>query len=56
MFVSVYLIEDLKLQVKIRTSSGHVVLNDLQWFILVTLKSNISKIKVHELDDSRHTL
>jgi len=31
-------------------------LNDLQWFILVTFKSNISKNEVHELGDSRHTL
>jgi len=32
------------------------VLNDLQWFILVSLKSNISKNEVHELGDSLHTL
>jgi hypothetical protein len=43
-------------KVKIGTSSGHVVLNDLQWFILVTFKSNISKNEVHELCESRHTL
>ena len=55
-YVSVYLNGDLKTQVKIGTSSGHVVLNDLQWFILVTFKSNISKNEVHELGDSRHTL
>ena len=55
-YVSVYLYENLKPQVKIGTTSGHVVLNDLQWFILVTWKSNISKNEVHELGDSRHTL
>jgi len=54
-YVSVYLNENLKPQVKIGTSSGHVVLNDLQWFILVTFKSNISN-EVHELGDSRHIL
>ena len=55
-YVSVYLNGDLKTELKIWTSSGHVVLNDLQWFILVTFKSNISKNEVHELGDSRHTL
>jgi hypothetical protein len=55
-YVSVYLNENLKPQVKIGTSSGHVVLNDLQWFILVSFKSNISKNEVHELGDSRHAL
>jgi len=55
-YVSVYLNENLKPQVKIGSSSGHVVLNDLQWFILVTFKSNISKSEMHELGDSRLTL
>jgi hypothetical protein len=41
---------------KIGTSSGHVVLNEIQWFILVTFKSDIPKNKVHELGDSQHTL
>ena len=50
-YVSVYLNENLNPQVKIGTSSGHVVLNDLQWFILVTFKSNISNNEVHELGD-----
>ena len=53
---SSYLNEDLKPQVKIGTSSNHVVLNDLQWFILVTFKSNISKNEVHELGDPSLTL
>jgi len=42
-YVSVYLNENLKPQVKIGTSSGHVVLNDLQWFIIVTFKNNVFK-------------
>ena len=55
-YVSIYLNEDLKPQVKIGTSSGHVVLNEIQWFIQVTFKSNIAKNEVHELGDPRHTL
>ena len=55
-YVSIYLNDDLKTQVKIRTSSGHAVLNDTQWFILVTFKSHIPKSEVHELGDSCHTL
>jgi len=54
-YVSFYLNENLKPQVRIGSSSGHVVLNDLQWFIPVTFKSNILKNEVHELGDSRHT-
>jgi hypothetical protein len=54
--VSIYLIDDLKPQVKIGTSLGHVVLNDAQWFVLVTFKGDIPKSVVHELGDSLHTL
>jgi hypothetical protein len=54
-YVSIYL-NDLKPQVKIGTSSGYAVLNDTQWFILVTFKGHISKTEVRELGDSRHTL
>ena len=32
------------------------MLNDIQWFILVTFKSNMSKNEVRELGDPRHTL
>jgi hypothetical protein len=46
-YVSIYLNDDLKPQVKIGTSSSHVVLNDTQWFILVTFKSDIPKSEVH---------
>jgi hypothetical protein len=55
-YVSIYLNNDLKPQVKIGTSSGRAVLNYTQWFILVILKSDIPKSEVHELGDSRHTL
>ena len=41
--------EDLKPHAKIGTSSGHAVLNEIQWFILVTFKSDISKIKCTNL-------
>jgi hypothetical protein len=55
-YVSIYLNDNLKPQVKIGSSSGHAVLNDTQWFILVTFKSDIPKGEVHELGDSHHTL
>ena len=56
-YVSIYLNNDyLKPQVKIGTSSGHAVLNEIQWFILVTFKSDILKNEVHELGDTQHTL
>ena len=39
-YVSIYLNNDnLKPQVKIGTSSGHAVLKEIQWLILVTFKS-----------------
>ena len=43
-------------QVKIVSSSRTVVLNQIQWFILVTFKDHIPKDVLHELGDSRHTL
>jgi len=47
-YVSIYLNNDnLKPQVKMGTSSGHVVLNEIQWFILVTFKGDIPKNEVH---------
>jgi len=56
-YVSIYLDNgDLKPQVKIGTSSGHEVLNEMQLFILVTFKGDIPKNEVHELGDSQHTL
>jgi len=55
-YVTIYLSDDLKPQVKTGNSSGHAVLNETQWFILVPFKSDTSKGVVHELGDSRHTL
>jgi hypothetical protein len=55
-YVAIYLNDDLKPQLKIGTSSSHAVLNNTQWFILVTFKSDIPKSEVHELGESRHTL
>jgi len=55
-YVSIYLNnDDLKPHAKIGTS-GHAVLNEIQWFILMTFKSDIPKNEVHELGDSQHTL
>ena len=56
MYVSVSLNGDLTQHVKIGTSSGHVVFSDLQWYILVTFKRNISKNEVHELGESLQPL
>jgi hypothetical protein len=56
-YVSVYLdISDLKSHVKIGPPSGHAVLNEVQWFILVIFKGNIPKNKEHKLGDSKHSL
>jgi len=47
-YVSIYLNnDDLKLHLKIGTSSGHAVLNEIQWFVLVTFRSDIPKNEVH---------
>jgi len=57
MYVSIYLNDyNLKPKVKIATSSGRAVLNEIQWLILVTFKSDIPKHEVHELGDTQHTL
>jgi len=44
--------DDPKPHVKIASSSGHAVLNEIQWLILVTFKSDIPKNEVNELGDS----
>ena len=55
-YVSIYLNDDtLKPEVKIGTPSGHAVLNEVQWYFLVTFKINIPKNEVHELGDKQHT-
>ena len=53
--VSLYLDHNLRLRVKIEAPSRRALLNDTQWFILVTFKYNIPKGEVHELGDSLHT-
>jgi len=56
-YVSIYLNDDnLKSEVKIGTPSGHAVLIEMQWFILVTFKSVIPKNEVHELGEPHHTV
>ena len=41
---------------KIASSSRCVVLNQIQWFILVTFKSHIPNDEVYDLGDLHHTL
>jgi hypothetical protein len=56
-YVSIYLNnDDLKPHLKIGISSDHALLNKIQWFILVTFKSDIPKNEVHELGDPQHIL
>jgi len=56
-YVSIYLNDDnLKPEVKIVTPSGHAVSNEMQWFILMTFKSDMPKNEVHELGEPYHTL
>jgi hypothetical protein len=56
-YVSIYLNnDDLKPHLKIGTSSGHAVLNEIHWFIQVPFKSDIPKNEVQELEDSQLTL
>ena len=55
-YVSIFHDEILHPHVKIASSSHSVVLNQIQWFILVKLKSHIPKSKVHELGGLCHTL
>ena len=52
--VCTYLDDDLAPQVRITSSTGHVVLNQIQWFILVTFKD--FEPGVYYLGDSRHEL
>ena len=54
-YVSIYLNDDnLKPEVKIGTPSGHAVLNEMQWFILVTFKSDMAKNEVYEIGDPHY--
>jgi len=54
--VSLYLDDNLRTHVKIEAPSGRALLNNTQWFILVTFKDNILQGKVYKLGDSHHTL
>jgi hypothetical protein len=55
-YVSIFLDENLSPQVKLVRSSRNVILNQIEWFILVTFKNDIPKSEVHELRDLRHTV
>jgi len=56
-YVSIYLNDgNLKPEVKIRPPFGPAVLNDMQWFILVTFRGDIPNNEVHELGDLQHIL
>ena len=56
-YVSIYLNDDnLKPEVEIGTPSGHAVLNEMLWFILVILKSDIPKNEAQELGDPQNNL
>jgi len=56
-YVSIYLNDDnLKKEIMYGTPSGHAGLNEMQWFILVTFKSDIYSNDMHELGDPQHTL
>lgn len=48
-YVAIFLDENLTPQVKLTSSSRNVVLNQMQWFILVTFRNDIPKIHVHDL-------
>ena len=54
--MTIFLDENLTSQVKNVSSSRTVVLNKIQWFILVTFKDHIPQDVKHELGDSCHTL
>jgi len=56
-YVSIHLNDDnLKTEGKIGTHSGHAVLNETQWFILVTFKIDMTKKELHEIGDPQHVL
>ena len=47
---------NLRPHVKIKVPSGRALLNNTQWFIMVTFKDNIPQGKVYKLGDSYHKL
>jgi hypothetical protein len=50
-YVRIFLDEILQPHLKMASSSHSVVLNQIQWFILVTSKSHIPKNEMNALDD-----
>jgi hypothetical protein len=55
-YISLVLDENLTPQARIVCGKQAVVLDQMQWFILVALKNNIPDNMIHELGDSLHTL
>jgi hypothetical protein len=55
-FVTLFVEECLSLHIKMVCSSRAIMLNQIQWFILVTFKDHIPKDVLHELGDTHHTL
>jgi len=55
-YASVYLHEDPNHRWRLELLQAMWFLSDLQWFILVTLESNISKNELNELGGSGHIL
>jgi len=57
MYVSIYLNDDnLKPEEKTGTPSGHAVLSEKHWYILVTFKGGIPKNETHVLREAEHTI
>jgi len=55
--VSIYLNDDnFKPEVKIGTPSGYTLINEMQWIILTTINSDVTKIQLHELGDTQERL
>lgn len=55
-YVSIFLDENLTPQVKIVISYRVILLNRIQWFVLVTFKDHMPQDVFLELDDLLHTL
>jgi hypothetical protein len=54
--VTIFMDENLTLQMKMVSSSLTVVLNHVQWLIQVTFKDHIPRDVIYELCDSQYTL
>jgi hypothetical protein len=55
-YVSLFLDENFAPHTRIVCDKKAVMLNQIQWFLLVTFKDNIPKNVFHELGDSLNTL